>query len=61
MGIDQESRQKATECLFMRGLKSDPDCVDYNSTRSALRLRFLEGRRPLSRSLDIIYFQVNML
>ena len=26
--------------------------VDYNSTRSALRLSREEGRRPLSRSLD---------
>ena len=30
--------------------------VDYNSTRSALRLSFLEERRPLSRSLDKGFF-----
>ena len=28
--------------------------VGYNSTRSALRLSREEGRRPLSRSLDLI-------
>ena len=53
VGNCKEIALEAVGRLCLEGTKIGHNRVDYYSTRSALRLSWEEGRRPLTRSLDI--------